>query len=426
MMRTRSLGPLLILAGGITSAQSADDRIAGMESCFQAARLADTICSKLASDPAQRLDCLQKTRVTQLECLEHVLPDAPAGASAPRESSHLNPPATVAEHETLADPPSRTASPAISTSSSLPQETNSPPKANPDTMPPSPAAPSPTVDAAVRDGSSEDKLLKQPGRTEAPAKSTETSTEANSPLKATPELARTESSLPANGAIPESPLKEALLKQPGRTESPARSIESSLPPAPDNPPSETLGWKPTQGLASPEVTTGAISPDRSAKSAAFPPRLISDWVISETTSPVDYSPLVTALIRSTPQGKNAAEALIVRCRGQRTELMLRTAGAWNAARGSELRGEYQINDQRAVGQQWTLSSDGRTVTYNGEAVRLLRSVSDGASLKINITDQSSPSHGATFRLDGWDVVRKKIGAACKWPPTPDKALSEGR
>ena len=92
MMWARLIASAFLLAVGIIPARSADGGTAvGLESCFKAARIADAICSKLPDDPAQRLDCFGKTRAAQLECLEHVLSETPAGQpagpSAPRDSS---------------------------------------------------------------------------------------------------------------------------------------------------------------------------------------------------------------------------------------------------------------------------------------------------------------------------------------------------
>jgi hypothetical protein len=152
----------------------------------------------------------------------------------------------------------------------------------------------------------------------------------------------------------------------------------------------------------------------------------TNWVVSETTSPVDYSPLVTAFVRSTSQAKDAPSALTVRCLGQHTELLARTDGAWGTTRGNELHVDYQINDQPAVGLQWVLSPDGKTATYKGNPVGLLQSLPDGARLKINVADKAGFSHEAMFRLDGWDAIRQKIGTACKWARTADKASSDKR
>jgi hypothetical protein len=149
------------------------------------------------------------------------------------------------------------------------------------------------------------------------------------------------------------------------------------------------------------------------------------WLVSETTSPVDYSPLVTAVIHSTSSVKDAPSTLAVRCRASRTELLLRTEGTWRASRASEIQADYQINDQPFVRLQWTVSSDGATASYNDDAVELLRSLPEGARLKISVFDGRGRGQEATFQLAGLDSVRKKIGLACKWPPTADK-MSSGR
>ncbi|NOJ41592.1 type VI secretion system-associated protein TagO [Bradyrhizobium australiense] len=139
------------------------------------------------------------------------------------------------------------------------------------------------------------------------------------------------------------------------------------------------------------------------------------WIISETTSPVDYSPLITAVIHSTSSAKDAPSTLAVRCPGARTELSLYTEGAWHASRANEIQVDYQINDQPIVRQHWTLSADGKRASYKGDAVGLLRSLPEGARLKIGVFDRPGIGQVATFQLAGLDSVRKKIEVACKWP-----------
>jgi hypothetical protein len=139
------------------------------------------------------------------------------------------------------------------------------------------------------------------------------------------------------------------------------------------------------------------------------------WVLSETTSPVDYSPLITAVIRSTSSVKDAPTTLAVRCRGLHTELLLRMAGTWPASRASEVQVDYQINDQPFVRLPWTVSADGKTASYKDDAVGLLRSLPENARLKISVFDRQGLGQEATFQLTGLDSVRKKIGLACKWP-----------
>lgn len=149
------------------------------------------------------------------------------------------------------------------------------------------------------------------------------------------------------------------------------------------------------------------------------------WIVSETTSPVDYSPLITAVIDSTSSVKDAPNTLAVRCSGPRTELLLRTEGVWRVSRASEVQVDYQINDQPFVRLQWTVSADGKTASYKGDAVGLLRSLPEGARLKISVFDRQGLGQEATFQLSGLDSVRKKIGLVCKWPSTADK-MSSGK
>jgi hypothetical protein len=385
MWAVRLIGSLSILAAGIICARSANDGVEGLESCFQAARLADGICSKLSNDPAKRLDCLQKTRAAQLECIEHAQSEpAPQNSSkSPSSGTH----AALAESSTEEVSSKQTGDTDTfrsSTEGNLPQESNSPPTSNPETKPL--------------------ELSKQTGDTGSFRPSTEGNLpqESNSPPTSNPETKPPE-----------------LSKQTGDTDSFRPSTESNLPQESNSPPTSNPDTKPPELPARPQAT---IRSDLSPKPAEHPTRpTATDWVVSETTSPIDYSPLVIAVIHSTSQAKDAANTLIMRCRGQRTELLVRTDGQWATTRGSELHGEYQINDQPMVALQWILSWDGKTATYKDDPVGLLQSLPDGARFKINIPDRSSSSHEATFRLDGWDAVRKKIGTACKWRPTADNA-----
>ena len=171
--------------------------------------------------------------------------------------------------------------------------------------------------------------------------------------------------------------------------------------------------------------TAPASPNEPPTGSAQNQPADTAWVVSETTSPVDYSPLITAVIHSTSSVKDAPNTLAVRCRGLRTELLLRTEGAWRASRASEVQVDYQINDQPFVKLQWTVSADGTTASYKDDAVELLRSLPEGGRLKISVFDGRIPGQEATFQLTGLYSIRKKIGLACKWPPTADK-ISSGR
>jgi hypothetical protein len=291
-MRTPLIAMMLSIVGGAVCAQSVSGGIKGLESCFQLARAADLICSNPANGAVERLDCLEKARAAQLECLEHV------------------PPASSA----------RTA------------------------LPETPTAVAPRA--------------------------------------------------PAKAIQPEAPT----------------GTVSPEPPATE----------------SPDAPAGPISPKIPAKAADTPSKQPdTNWIVSETTSPVDYAPLITAVMRVPSNVKDAPTNLVVRCRAGHTELLVRTEGTWRASRPGEIQVGYQINDQPSVKLEWTASADGTAASYKDDAVDLLRSLPEGARMKISVLDKSGPSHEATFQLAGFDAVRERIAAACKWAPTASK-MSSGK
>ena len=139
-----------------------------------------------------------------------------------------------------------------------------------------------------------------------------------------------------------------------------------------------------------------------------------NWVISETTSPVDYSPLITAAISSASPVKNAPSSFAIRCRGQRIDLLVSTAGSWRPASNGEFKVAYQIDDQPTVEQQWAALAGGRGATLRGDVNQLLRQLREGGRLLIRVHDWQGPAYEAVFQISGLDVVREKMAPFCKW------------
>jgi hypothetical protein len=312
MMRASLIAVVLSMVSAAVCAQPANETVTGLESCFQLTRAADAVCSEPENDAAQRLECLQRARALQLECLKKVLPETSAG-SAPSDKTAN----TAAPPET----PAGTASPEL---------------------PPAIASP-------IR---------------------------------------------PATAAPPEKPTA-AVSGEPAAangTEKPAAAPEKAA----------------ATPIVLPKTTDLAPKP------------LGTNWVVSETTSPVDYTPLITAMIRLPVAASHAPNILAIRCRGRGTELLVRTGGSWRPSRAGEVPVEYQINDQPAVRLPWTASADGRTAIYKDDPIKLLRSLPEGARLKIDVLDGTNPVPEASFELAGLEAVREKLAAACKWPPVAKK------
>lgn len=150
------------------------------------------------------------------------------------------------------------------------------------------------------------------------------------------------------------------------------------------------------------------------------------WIVSETMSPVDYSPMITATTSSHAAAKDAPATFVIRCRGQRTDLLVSTEGSWRASRANELQVDFRVNDQPAVRMPWIASSDGRTAIFKDDAVRFLRSLPDRGRIIVSVSDWQGAAHEASFQLTGLDGVRQKIAAACKWTPAADRMAPAGR
>jgi hypothetical protein len=233
--------------------------------------------------------------------------------------------------------------------------------------------------------------------------------------------------LPPRTVSPEMPTAAASPEVPAGSVAPERPVGNVAKGEPTSS-QETPLVPPEMPVAtvSPEMTTGTASPGAPARRVEIPAQpQDTNWIVSETTSPVDYSPLTTAVIRATTSLQDAPNTLVIRCLGPRTEVLLRTQGTWRPSRSSTVQVDHQINDQPLVRLRWSMSADGKTASYGNDAVGFLQSLPEGARLKVSVLDRTGPGHEATFQLDGLDAVRKRIAAPCKWATAADK-MSSGK
>lgn len=136
----------------------------------------------------------------------------------------------------------------------------------------------------------------------------------------------------------------------------------------------------------------------------------NNWTVSETTSPVDYSPIATA---TTSDSVDSSVKLSIRCRGGRTELSF--AGPAISGRGDGYAISYRINDGPPVQVAATVPAVGSGVAVAGDVVRLLQSLPDHAVLAVHLSRGAGAAQDATFSLAGLDAMRARMAAVCKWP-----------
>ncbi len=138
-----------------------------------------------------------------------------------------------------------------------------------------------------------------------------------------------------------------------------------------------------------------------------------NWIVSETTSPVDYTPIVTATTSSRGGSNGSSMQLSIRCRGGRTELVV--AGPAVSRSSADYAISYRINDGQPVQLATGSPSFGTGAAFTGDVVRLLQSLPEGGDIAVRLSTRTGAAQDGYFSLGGLKLVREKVAAACKWP-----------
>jgi len=197
-------------------------------------------------------------------------------------------------------------------------------------------------------------------------------------------------------------------RRPGNAPSELRSRAPPAPPAAEPAP-------PAAELAPPaaESAPAAAEPSQEEATAGLPAG--KGWLVGETTSPRDFTPLFVAKLYALPPvAADAPEILMLRCRSQRTEMSLGVKGVWRALRGGDVEVTISANQPTSRPLRWRLAVDGRTASMPEEATETVRALSSGRT-SISVTDGAGRISSAIFDLSGIDAVRTKLASACHWP-----------
>jgi hypothetical protein len=156
--------------------------------------------------------------------------------------------------------------------------------------------------------------------------------------------------------------------------------------------------------------------DRLSRDIAPPDRSVGggdNWIVSETTSPVNYTPIVTATAFSRDGSGGPLMLLSINCRGGRTELVV--SGPTVASSGTDYTISYRVNEGQPVQLAAGSPSFGSGAAFTGDVVRLLQSLPEEGHLAVRISTRSGAAQDGQFLFGGLKMVREKLAAACKWP-----------
>jgi len=149
------------------------------------------------------------------------------------------------------------------------------------------------------------------------------------------------------------------------------------------------------------------SPGAAAAAAA------DNWIVSETTSPVDYTPVAIASAVSTAGSDGAKLQLSIQCRGGRTDLVI--AGPAITRRAEDYVVSYGVDGGQPVALAAGAPASGNGLAIKGDIVRLLASLPDRGEVAFRVTAREGAAVEGRYAIAGLKTVRDRLAVPCKWP-----------
>jgi hypothetical protein len=143
-----------------------------------------------------------------------------------------------------------------------------------------------------------------------------------------------------------------------------------------------------------------------------PPPAASKWIVSETRSPIDYSPVAIATASSSA-GADSALQLSIQCRGGRTEMVIRSAPLMRRAEDHVV--SYVINDASPVTVTIGLSSSGSGIALKVDVAGFLKSLPEQGVIAFRVADRQGETLEGRYDLPDIKALVGRLTGPCKWP-----------
>jgi hypothetical protein len=142
---------------------------------------------------------------------------------------------------------------------------------------------------------------------------------------------------------------------------------------------------------------------------------LDSWIVSETTSPLDYSPIVvaSATARGAPDGSGMK--LSIACRRGNTSLVLSGPGVLPT--GEAYAVSYIVDGGAPT--PLAAAASGTGMAIGGDVVRLLVSLPTQGEIAFRITGRQGMALEGRYSLDGVKIAGERMAAPCKWPIKTD-------
>jgi hypothetical protein len=137
------------------------------------------------------------------------------------------------------------------------------------------------------------------------------------------------------------------------------------------------------------------------------------WLFSETVSPLDYAPVVTASTRSSEGSDGVALQLSIQCRRGRTDLVIASPAL--AERRGEQRILWSVNGAPALALPVGIAATGAGLSIKEDAARLLAALPATGELAIQVPMPQAPALDGRYAIAPLRAVLARMAAPCKWP-----------
>ena len=173
------------------------------------------------------------------------------------------------------------------------------------------------------------------------------------------------------------------------------------PPAPAPPAAPPPAAAPPAAAATPPLSPAVVPTPTAGK-----------WIISETRSPIDYSPVAIATASSSA-GPDGVLQLSIQCRGGRTEMVIRSVPLMRRAEDHVV--SYVINDAPPVAVTSGLSSSGSGIALKGDVAGFLASLPAEGAIAFRVADRQGATLEGRYDLPGIKALVARLAGPCKWP-----------
>lgn len=186
-------------------------------------------------------------------------------------------------------------------------------------------------------------------------------------------------------------------------------VPSSLPQAAATPAARDPPPAPVPAPPAAPPAAAAIPPAMPAP-VAVP--TAGKWIVSETRSPIDYSPVAIATAASST-GPDGVLQLSIQCRGGRSEMVIRSAPLMRRAEDHVV--SYAINDAPPVTVTSGLSSSGSGIALKGDVAGFLMSLPAEGAIAFRVADRQGGTLEGRYDLAGIKALVARLAGPCKWP-----------